>query len=311
MLENIFSDEKRDTDEKPEKEPLTENAAENEQKPEKTQKRNLLANLPQIHLPKLSAIIPKRLRANNQQSDDLELGGPNNKAGLASMETLDDSIKDNDTNKDVTDKATIQDEGLETVKLNESDKEKEAGKDNGKVGETEVDKRPYLERLRAYTFSVDDLAIIGGILLFVLLVALICAFTFSGNPALKEPPLRDGKFISAVTSCGPVEGVSEDDAAYAFRGIPYGLHNRFQPAQPIERIENCFNGTLKAHNATAACSQILANGSIIGQENCLTLDVVTPYVRYENPLPVVVLIGADSFIGDSPNKLRPTVRFAR
>lgn len=33
------------------------------------------------------------------------------------METLDDSIKDNDTNKDVTDKATIPDEGLETVKV--------------------------------------------------------------------------------------------------------------------------------------------------------------------------------------------------
>lgn len=306
----MFPDEKRDAEEKPEKEPLTDSSAETDPKPA-APKRNLLASLPQIHLPKLSAIIPKRLRANNQQSDDLELGGPNNKAGLASMETLDDSIKDNDTNKDVTDKATIQDEGLETVKLNESDKEKEAAKDNGKVGETEVDKRPYLERLRAYNFSVDDLAIIGGILVFVLLVAVICAFTFSGNPALKTPPLRDGKFILAVTSCGPVEGVLEDTTAYAFRGIPYGLHARFQPAQPIERIENCFNGTLKAHNATAACSQILANGSVIGQESCLTLDVITPYVRYENPLPVVVLIGADSFIGDSPNKLRPSVRFAR
>lgn len=33
------------------------------------------------------------------------------------METLDDSIKDNDTNKDVTDKAALPDEGLETVKV--------------------------------------------------------------------------------------------------------------------------------------------------------------------------------------------------
>lgn len=42
------------------------------------------------------------------------------------METLDDSIKDNDINKDVTDKAALQDEGLETVKVcifNESLKE--------------------------------------------------------------------------------------------------------------------------------------------------------------------------------------------
>lgn len=304
------SDEKQENEEKPEKEPLTENTAENEQKPA-SQKRNLLASLPSIHLPKLSSIIPKRLRsANNQQCDDLELGGPNNKAGLASMETLDDSIKDNDTNKDVTDKATITDEGLETVKLNESDKEKEAAKDNGKVGETEVDKRPILERLRAYHCSIDDLAIVGGIVVFVLLVAVICAFTFAGNPALKTPPLRDGKFIQAVTSCGSVEGMVED-SAYAFRGIPYAVHKRFRPSAPIENIENCWNGTLKAHNATPVCWQIFGNGSIDGVENCLTLDVITPYVRYENPLPVIVLIGADSFTGDSPNHLRPSTRFAR
>lgn len=63
-------------------------------------------------------LIPKRLRSNNQQTEDVELGnGPNNKAGLASMETLDDSIKDNETNKDVTDKAVVLDDGLETVKV--------------------------------------------------------------------------------------------------------------------------------------------------------------------------------------------------
>lgn len=256
------------------------------------------------------------MRSSNQQSDDLELGnGPNNKAGLASMETLDDSIKDTD-NKDVTDKATLPDEGLETVKLNETDKEKEAGKekDNVFVVETEVDKRPILERIRSYHCSVDDLAIFGGILVFLLLVAIICAFTFAGNAALKSPPLRDGKFIEAVTSCGPVEGVLED-SAYAFRGIPYAVpptgERRFKVAEPIERIENCWNGTLKAHNATPVCWQIFANGSVDGTEDCLNLDVITPYVRYDNPLPVVVLIGAESLTGDSPNKLRPSARFAR
>lgn len=105
--------------------------------------------------------------------------------------------------------------------LNESGKEKEAEKD-GKIGETEVQKQPIIERIRNYSFSVDDLAIIGGILVFLLLVAIICIFTFSGNPALKEPPLRDGKYIRAVTSCGPVEGVVED-SSYAFRGIPYAV----------------------------------------------------------------------------------------
>lgn len=197
--------------------------------------------------------------------------------------------------------------------LNESGKEKGTEKD-GKVGETEVQKQPIIDRIRNYSCSVDDLAIIGGIVVFLLVVAIICIFTFSGNEALKSPPLRDGRFIDAVTSCGPVEGVLED-SAYAFRGIPYALpplgERRFKPAEPIERIEGCWTGKFNAHNATPVCWQVLSNGTQDGTENCLNLDVVTPYVRYENPLPVVVLIGADSLTGDSPNKLRPSGVLAR
>lgn len=54
-----------------------------------TQKKGLLHA---IRLP-ITNIIPKKLKSIN--NDDVELGnGPNNKAGLASMETLDDSLKD-------------------------------------------------------------------------------------------------------------------------------------------------------------------------------------------------------------------------
>lgn len=193
-----------------------------------------------------------------------------------------------------------------------NDSEKEAEKD-GKIGETEVQKQPILDRIRNYSCSIDDIAIAGGGAVFILLVIIICVFTFTGNP-LKSPPLRDGRFIRAVTSCGPVEGVLED-SSYAFRGIPYAVppvgDRRFKPAEPIERIDDCWNGTLKAHNATPVCWQIFANGTNDGTENCLNLDVITPYVRYENPLPVIVLIGADSFIGDSPNKLRPSIQYTR
>lgn len=158
------------------------------------------------------------------------------------------------------------------------------------------------------------MAIIGGVVLFLLFVAIICIFSFTGNPALKSPPLVDGKFITAVTSCGPVEGVLED-SSYAFRGIPYAVppvgERRFKPAEPIERINDCWNGTLKAHNSTPVCWQFFGNGSQDGSEDCLKLDVITPYVRYENPLPVIVLIGADSLTGESPNKLRPSARVAR
>lgn len=231
------------------------------------------------------------------------------------METLDDSIKETDNSKDVTDKAVgVNDPSLETVKLNDNEKDAEKSKDNEKVGETPVDKRPILERIRSYHCSVDDLAIIGGIAVFLLLVVLICVFAFTGTPAIVSAPLRDGKFVEAITSCGKVEGVL-DESAFVFRGIPFAVpptgENRWKPAKLIENIDSCWNGTLKAHNATANCIQIRANGTIDGSEDCLHLDVVTPHVRYDNPLPVVVLISAESLTGDSPTKLLPSTRLCR
>lgn len=277
-------------------------------------RRCILSN---IRLPPLASIIPKRLRPASRPTDDVEMGnGPNNKAGLASMETLDDSIKDIEANKDEIDKAAIADDDLETVKLNDTDREK--GNDKAAEAAAEAaanaDKRPLLERITKYRLSVDDVAIIGGILTFLLLVIIIVYFIFYGQTALKAAPLRDGKFVDAVTSCGNVEGVLED-SAFAFRGIPYAVppvgENRWRPAQVINNIDYCWNGTLKAHNSTPVCWQSYADGTVDGSEDCLHLDVITPHVRYEGKLPVVVLIGAESLSGGSPTVLRPSARTAR
>lgn len=167
----------------------------------------------------------------------------------------------------------------------------------------------------SFDLILDDLAIVAGCILFLFLVAIILAFTFTGGAKeSKIAPVRDGKFVEAVTSCGNVEGIYEDNA-FAFRGIPYAIppvgDRRFRPAELIDDIDYCWNGTLAAHNATKTCWQQLADSSIDGEEDCLKLDVVTPQVRYDNPLPVVVLIGADSLTGGSPNILRPSAVNAR
>lgn len=261
-----------------------------------------------------------------RQPDDLEMGqekggGPNNKAGLASMETLDDSLKDTEAGgKDVTDKATakINEDDLETVKLNETKDEDEkkdgAGEKSKEPTKVPAKKQSLVEQIQAYQCSPDDWAIFGGILIFILLVGIICAFTFTGKTDITAAPVRDGKYIEAVTSCGLVEGLMED-SAYAFRGIPYAVppvgEARWQPAHPIDSIEHCWNGTYKAHNTSQVCWQIYADGQVNGTEDCLKLDVITPHVRYDNPLPVVVLIGAESMTGDSPSKLRPSARYSR
>lgn len=100
------------------------------------------------------------------------------------------------------------------------------------------------------------------------------------------------------------------DGAFAFYGIPYARPPvgdlRFKYAKPLNNLKYCWNGTFLAHNETNACLQILSNGSVVGNEDCLTLDVITPFVRYDNPLPVVVLIGAESLMGGSPGKLIPS-----
>jgi carboxylesterase type B len=165
--------------------------------------------------------------------------------------------------------------------------------------------------------------LIAGVLIFLLLVALILAFTFLGSSKqTRVAPIRDGKVI-AVTSCGPVEGVVEDSAV-TFRGIPYAKPPigdlRFEHAQVIDDIQYCWNGTFIAHNFTAPeCLQRLVNGSIVGSEdwydlqsylcddlftifffNSLNLDVITPEVRYINLLPVIVMIGTNDFAGNSP-----------
>ncbi|XP_048525216.1 neurotactin [Dendroctonus ponderosae] len=211
-------------------------------------------------------------------------------AELASMETLDEKSNDEKDHGE-----------LKNVPLDDK-----SPKDIEKQQEPQ---RTWSQKLKDYRL------VIAGLLLFLFVIIFIIIFATSGKKQyLKTPPLRDGKFIETTTSCGKVEGKMED-SAYAFRGIPYARPPvndlRFKYAKPLNQIGYCWNGTLLAHNATPTCMQMLSNGTVIGIEDCLTLDIVTPAVKYDNPLPVIVLIGADSFNGGSPGKMRPSARYAR
>ncbi|XP_026847686.1 neurotactin [Drosophila persimilis] len=256
-----------------------------------------------IKLP-IANMIPKQ----RKNGDDVEMG-LGGKAGLASMETLDDSLKDQDT----VDRAPVKNaNGTDDIKSELKD-EKLAAEQKLAAEEDERD-RPIslLQRLRGYKCSVDDALIAFGILLFVLLLAVI-GYVLT-HETLTSPPLREGRYILAVTGCGPVEGVKED-GAFAFRGIPYAKapvdELRWRPAQLIDSIDGCWNDTLQTHNSSVVCTQRLGNGTTVGDEDCLFLDVVTPHVRYTNPLPVVVLIGAETLAGPSPGILRPSARYSR
>lgn len=114
--------------------------------------------LPSIKLPQLSAIIPKRFQ--RQQPDDIELGnGPQTRAGLASMETLDDSSKDPE--KDTVDKAAAGEVKSEPngngAKADEQKAEKE-NEENAKSNTT------FAQRLRGYKCSIGEFLSFHGFL---------------------------------------------------------------------------------------------------------------------------------------------------
>ncbi|XP_045492309.1 neurotactin [Colias croceus] len=210
-------------------------------------------------------------------------------AALASMETLEDKL---DTPND----------GMENIKLDVTEPEE------GKV----ATRLPLKERIRQKKFIIDDIVVCGIVLLVFLAVIIgIVIGARAGPPS--ERPLRLGKFITTQTACGLVEGVL-DEGVYKFHGIPYAAppidERRFADAQPFNNLSMCWNDTLEVHEPGPVCMQFLENGTIIGEEDCLTLDIITPHVRYDSPLPVVVLIGANTLAGGiSP--AQPSALYAR
>lgn len=158
-----------------------------------------------------------------------------------------------------------------------------------------------------------DSITVATLCILISVIIIVCVACIGPRKATTQP-IKDGNYIKTVTSCGPVQGVSED-GAFAFRGIPYAIppveNRRWQPAEAIQKIERCWTNTYLAHNSTEVCSQVDGSGGVIGVEDCLYLDVFTPEVKYDSPLPVVVMIGAETLSGGSPGIMQPSAKLAR
>ncbi|KAJ4441013.1 hypothetical protein ANN_10862 [Periplaneta americana] len=174
------------------------------------------------------------------------------------------------------------------------------------------EKEDWRERVRA--LSKFKLIVGGSVIILILLIIIVAIAPFGSHHYTAPIPVEEEHFKEALTACGPVEGLVED-GAFAFRGIPYAVQptgkRRWKPAEPLNKLESCWDGVLPVHNSTAPCWQIYPSGKIDGAEDCLTLDVFTPQVGYMNPLPVVMLVGAESLSGGSPGALRPSALLAR
>lgn len=152
---------------------------------------------------------------------------------------------------------------------------------------------------------------VAVLILFSVIIIICIACVGPRRIAIKL--VKNGKYVETITSCGRVQGILED-GAYAFRGIPYAMppvdHRRWQQAQSLTRIERCWNGTYLAHNTSENCWQY-ENNRVHGDEDCLYLDVFTPAIRYDSPLPVVVMIGAETLSGGSPGVMQASAKLAR
>ena len=92
-----------------------------------------------------------------------------------------------------------------------------------------------------------------------------------------------------MTDRGAVRGAMAG-SSWSYKGIPYAApptgNLRFRP--PVEHA--CFGETLDASKFGNSCLQLDANGNVVGDEDCLTLNIWSPASAPLVPMPVMVFI---------------------
>ncbi|XP_078540567.1 para-nitrobenzyl esterase-like isoform X2 [Lissotriton helveticus] len=124
----------------------------------------------------------------------------------------------------------------------------------------------------------------GGIVLLSVLAASVAYL--SGMSA--------STLVDVTLDCGVVRG-THSSLAYSFKGIPFAKPPvgplRWRPPQSLGGTS--WNGTLDATKFKSMCAQVQplnANGTVMGSEDCLYLNVWTPSLRPQAKLPVMVWI---------------------
>jgi hypothetical protein len=150
------------------------------------------------------------------------------------------------------------------------------------------------------------------IVLFVVLIALCTRPSWTNEARISV----SGRFIVTHTTCGPVQGVVDSPDQFSFRGIPYAVpvleDNRFTHSRAPSSLAECFEGQFVAHNEanesdslSSRCLRKMPQG-IKGDENCLSLDIFTSNVVYNELMPVVVYVGGEDLTEEQENNLAPS-----
>nr|AQY62766.1 carboxylesterase [Pieris rapae] len=114
----------------------------------------------------------------------------------------------------------------------------------------------------------------------ILIALMAVAFSEAHLPTL---PIR--------ISSGLLRGtVALDNSHVRYHGIPYAVANRFESPKPAPK----WVGILDAINEYSRCPQRFLS-FVIGNEDCLTLNVYAPIKRRNRPYPVMVFIHGGGF----------------
>ena len=112
-----------------------------------------------------------------------------------------------------------------------------------------------------------------------------------------------------AVSGGVVRGIQRGNSR-VFLGIPYAAPPvgdlRFRPPQPPA----CFNTILDASNYSPMCPQMDAAGTVLGDENCLALNVWAPAGASPGSTPVVVFLHGGGNLQGSSSDQWPDGTFA-
>lgn len=127
--------------------------------------------------------------------------------------------------------------------------------------------------------------------IFLICLAVLALLSLAGYLAYVAQTLPPGR-AQVTTECGDIRGVHKN-GAFSFKGIPYaapptGVHRWAPPAKPV-----CGTGVGDATRFRSMCAQVRplsAGGKVMGQENCLFLNVWTPTLDGSAGLPVMVWI---------------------
>ncbi|XP_074521721.1 para-nitrobenzyl esterase [Halichoeres trimaculatus] len=126
------------------------------------------------------------------------------------------------------------------------------------------------------------------VLICLSVLSLLSLATYLGYVAQTLPP----GLAEVTTDCGEFRG-RHKNGAYSFKGMPYaappvGDLRWAPPADPV-----CKSGVTDAGRFRSICTQmrpLTSSGKVMGQEDCLFINVWTPSLQPDAKLPVVVWI---------------------